>query len=190
MATPTLGFGSTTPELISFFAGGEFVDEPQEGGGIFAAGAADTPNIFFFGDTNDVSVGGDEVDIHQGGGGEDNLNGAGGSDFIFGGTGDDIVRGGTGDDVVVGGVGADLAIGGAGADVFEFFAFQFEADQAFDVIQDFEAGLDSIVVVGSTDTTFDPVSGIVSVDGADVISLTAGLDDLEVVTRENSTVIA
>ncbi|MGD1873014.1 MAG: calcium-binding protein [Mastigocoleus sp.] len=184
----TLQPGSTVPLFISDFEGAMFFDTPQAGGGIFAVGQEDQTNILIFDDTNDVAVGGNEVDIIMAGAGDDNIMGAAGTDFMFGGLGDDIVRGGLGDDVIVGNQGSDLLISGGGSDVYEFFADQFEAGD-FDIILDFEVGKDSIVVVGSTDTIYDPATGSLSVDGSVVGILTAGLD-IDTVARGNSSVIS
>lgn len=185
---PTLQPGSTVPLFISDFEGAMFFDSPQEGGGIFAVGKADQTNILIFGDTNDVAAGGNQTDIIMGGAGDDNIMGAGSTDFMFGGLGDDIVRGGTGDDVIVGNQGSDLLISGEGSDVFEFFADQFLSGD-FDIILDFEEGKDSIVVVGSTDVTYDAFTGLLSVDGSEVATVATGLN-VDTVVRGNSTVIA
>ncbi len=186
--TATLSSGSTVPLFITDFEGAEFFDTPQEGGGLYAARQEDTTNILIFEDTNDVATGGDEVDVLSAGGGDDNIQGAEGDDFVFGGLGDDIARGGKGDDVIVGGEGSDVLISGEGSDIYEFFADQFvEGD--LDTILDFEAGSDAIVVVGSTDASYEASSGLLSVDGLEVAVLEAGLD-LTVLTRENSTVIS
>ncbi|WP_010470107.1 calcium-binding protein [Acaryochloris sp. CCMEE 5410] len=185
---PSLAPGSTDPLFISNFEGAQFFDAPQEGGGVFAVGQEDTTNIFVFEDSNDVAAGGDEVDIFMANGGDDNIMGAEGTDFMFGGTGDDIVRGGAGDDVVVGNEGSDVLIGGTGADIFEFFADQFGVGD-LDVVLDFEAGSDALVIVGSTDASYDNVTGFVSVDGTEVATLDAGLG-LDVLVRGNSAVIS
>ena len=186
--TSTLEAGSTVPLFISDFEGAMFFDEPQEGGGIFAVGKEDQTNILIFGDTNDVAAGGDEVDVIMAGGGNDNIMGAEGTDFMFGGFGDDIVRGGLGDDVVVGNQGSDLLISGGGSDVFEFFADQFEEGD-FDIILDFEAGLDSVVIVGSTDVAYDAATGLLSVDSSVVGRMSAGLD-VDINSAESTTVIS
>ena len=183
-----LNSGSTVPLFISDFEGAEFFDTPQEGGGLYAAGQEDTTNILLFPDTNDVAVGGDEVDIISGGAGVDNIMGAEGTDFMFGGMGDDIVRGGEGDDVVVGNEGSDILISGEGSDIYEFFADQFvEGD--VDIILDFEIERDALVVIGSTNVDYNAQTGLVSVDGAEVASIEAGLD-LDVLTRADSSVIS
>ncbi|MEM8807747.1 MAG: calcium-binding protein [Cyanobacteria bacterium P01_G01_bin.38] len=190
LPTESLLPGSTAPLFASFFEGADFFSSPEAGGGLYAAGVEDTTNILIFGDAaggNDVAVGGDEVDIIMANAGDDNIMGAEGTDFLFGGLGDDIVRGGAGDDVVVGNEGSDVFIGGEGSDVYEFFADQFlEGDK--DIILDFEEGRDALVIVGSTDVGYDPLSGLLSVDGAEVASLATGLD-LDVLTRTDSSVL-
>ncbi|MEO1392179.1 MAG: calcium-binding protein [Cyanobacteria bacterium J06634_5] len=190
-ATTALADGSTPPLFSSFFAGASFFENPQPGGGIFVAGQEDATNLILFEDgtgSNDVAVGGNEVDIIMGEDGSDNIMGAAGTDFMFGGTDDDIVRGGAGDDVIVGNEGSDVLIGGSGSDIFEFFSEQFVAGE-LDVILDFELGQDSIVVVGSTDTNYDPLSGLLAVDGTDVAVLEAGLE-LTTTLRTGSSVLA
>lgn len=187
-ALPSLAPGSTVPLFISNFEGAQFFDAPQDGGGVFAVGQEDTTNIFVFGDSNDVAAGGDEVDIFMANGGDDNIMGAEGTDFLFGGIGDDIVRGGEGDDVVVGNEGSDVLIGGTGADIFEFFADQFGIGD-LDVVLDFESGSDALVIVGSTDASYDSATGFVAVDGTEVATLDAGLN-LDVLVRGNSAVIS
>lgn len=182
--------GSTAPLFASFFEGAEFFDTPQEAGGIYALGKEDQTNIILFGEAgggNDVYAGGDEVDVVMGASGGDNIIGAEGTDFLFGGMGDDIVRGGAGDDVVVGNEGSDLAISGEGADVYEFFADQFVEGER-DILLDFEDGMDSVVIVGSTDVSYDQSSGLISVDGSDFI-LANGAPDLSVITRADSSVL-
>ena len=180
--------GSTTPLFSSFFEGAQFFDSPEAGGGTFAAGIEDTTNFLLFGETNDVAVGGNEVDIIMGGAGGDNIMGAEGTDFMFGGLDDDIVRGGEGDDVIVGNEGSDVLIGGSGSDIYEFFADQFVAGD-LDVVLDFELGQDSVVVVGSTDVSYDALSGLLAVDGTEVAALASGLD-LTLNMRAGSAVLA
>jgi len=72
--------------------------------------------------------------------------------------------------------------------VFEFFANQFVSGD-FDILLDFEQGKDSIVIVGSTDVSYDAFTGLLSVDGSEVASVATGLD-VDTVVRGNSTVIA
>ncbi len=172
---------------MKYVRGAEFFDTPQPGGGLFAVGEEDTTNIFFFEDTNDFAIGGNEVDIIMSMGGDDNVSGTGGADFLFGGLGNDLVRGGTGDDLVVGSEGADLLVGGDGSDIFEFFANQFTPGE-LDIILDFEPEADALVIVGSTDISYDPISGLLSVDGREVVSLAADLD-LDIVSGEISSAV-
>ncbi|NEO99188.1 MAG: calcium-binding protein [Symploca sp. SIO2E9] len=185
-----LSEGSTTPAFITDFEGARFIDEPLEGGGTFAVGQEEDINIIIFpetGEINDVFAGGNDTDVIQALNGDDNIQGGLGTDFVFGGEGDDIVRGGEGDDVVVGNEGSDILISGSGSDIYEFFANQFvEGD--VDLILDFEVGLDAIVVVGSTDVSYDATSGFLSVDGLDV-AIVNGSPDLSVLDRSNSAVV-
>ena len=175
---------STVPQFITGFNETEFV--AVETGTSILVVAEDT-NIIGLPDTSDVATGGNGTDIVQGNGGDDNLQGGAGNDFVFGNDGDDIVRGDEGDDVIVGGRGSDLAISGPGSDVFEFFASQVVEGEV-DIIRDFEVGFDSIVVVGSTNVSYDDQFGELYVDGIKTASLEAGLD-VDVLTRTNSTVI-
>ena len=134
-----------------------------------------------------MATGGQGVDIIQAGDGDDNIQGGAGADFVFGGFNDDIVRGDEGDDVLVGQQGSDIAIGGAGSDIFEFFADQFSVGEV-DTILDFDVDRDAIVIVGSTDVSYDSVTGLVSVDGNELIEVAPNLE-AEVVTRANSSYI-
>ena len=180
-----LGSGSTVPQFITGFDETEFIDNPQEGDSLFVI--AEDTNLLILPDTGDVATGGDGTDVLQGNGGDDNIQGAAGNDFVFGNDGDDIVRGDEGDDVVVGGRGSDIAIGGSGSDVFEFFADQIVEGEV-DIIRDFELGSDSIVVVGSTNVSYEEQSGLLFVDGIKTATLEAGLD-VDVLTRTNSSVV-
>ncbi|WP_137702178.1 calcium-binding protein [Marimonas lutisalis] len=80
-------------------------------------------------------------DTINGGDGNDRLRGDGGNDVITGGAGKDRVLGKAGDDTLDGGEGRDIYNGGLGADVLVF-----SADASFDVIKDFEDGIDLIDV--------------------------------------------
>ena len=71
--------------------------------------------------------------------GGQSFTGTAGRDQIIGGAGADAIRGGAGDDILVDGAGADTLYGGAGVDVFVL-----RADDATDVIADFEAGIDRL----------------------------------------------
>jgi uncharacterized protein YkwD len=81
---------------------------------------------------NDELYGGNGNDLIYGNGGQDLLVGAAGNDQLFGGTGDDRLDGGTGDDILNGGSGSD--------------EFVFGTNGGFDVINDFDASLDKLVL--------------------------------------------
>ncbi|MFC0132783.1 hypothetical protein CR105_13200 [Massilia eurypsychrophila] len=124
-------------------------------------------DYFMFGFAgNDVITAGAGADVLSGGEGADVLNGGAGYDMLYGGTGADVLNGGTGDDVLEGGAGADVLDGGDGTDVFVFSAVaQVASDSSAaepDVLHNFDAAKDSVVVNLSAVHTFDA-----SVKGAD-----------------------
>lgn len=98
---------------------------------------------------NDVLLGGDGVDTLNGGKGGDRLDGGNdgdlllggfGADRLIGGTGRDTLRGGEGNDTLQGGAEVDVLSGGGGADGFVL------RERGRDVVQDFDLGVDVIVV--------------------------------------------
>lgn len=128
----------------------------------------------FDGEGNDLDnelTGNSGTNTLRGGAGDDKLDGQGGSDSLLGEDGDDVLlgdsgndnlNGGAGDDRLIGGSGNDVLVGGEGAD-----EFVFEADTPFtttttlgqDVIGDFAAGFDTIVLDKDTFTAIDSRSG-------------------------------
>ncbi|MFU8778312.1 MAG: nidogen-like domain-containing protein [Roseovarius sp.] len=99
-------------------------------------------------DTIDAGAGDDRV---GGGEGDDSIFGGAGNDFLAGGGRNDTIDGGTGNDTINGGTGSDVMTGGAGADVFVFNSFK---TGDFDVITDFEDGIDRFLI-----RRFDPDTG-------------------------------
>ncbi len=87
----------------------------------------------------DALEGGEGDDTLAGGAGEDTADGGAGADLLAGGSGDDALAGGAGNDTLVGGRGDDTLTGGEGADVF-----RLRPNEGFDVIADFENGIDAI----------------------------------------------
>lgn len=84
----------------------------------------------------------------------------GGDDILKGGSGDDEMYGGGGDDILKGGRGDDINSGGAGAD-----CFIFGKCDGTDTIIDFEIGIDTIALYGSSrwyshgeDTSFEDLA--------------------------------
>ncbi len=89
---------------------------------------------------NDFVRGGAGNDLIEGGRGADTLFGDLGRDTLLGGAQGDYLDGGYGDDVLNGGSGSDTLIGGFGADRF----VQGNFDRGFDLILDFEVGVDTL----------------------------------------------
>jgi Ca2+-binding RTX toxin-like protein len=112
-------------------------------------------------DGRDTLDGGDGRDLLIGGDGGGSLQGDAGNDTLYGGAGNDTLRGGNGTDILIGGGGADH--------------FQLEMNQGWDIIQDFQIGLDKIQLAGLTfgDITITQGSGEASAD-AWVTSTTSG----------------
>ncbi|MEH2920299.1 serralysin family metalloprotease [Samsonia erythrinae] len=75
----------------------------------------------------------------------ENAIGGSGNDVIVGNDVDNILQGGAGNDVIFGGSGADTLTGGAGKDIFVYaFASDSSATSGYDVITDFQRGIDKI----------------------------------------------
>ncbi|WP_287436183.1 M10 family metallopeptidase C-terminal domain-containing protein [Maritimibacter sp.] len=101
-------------------------------------------------------TGSDHADTLRGDSGANTLNGRGGADILFGFEGNDRLIGGDGDDtllngaegrdVLIGGGGRDFMIGGADADRFVFREGDTGTGAAADRIDDFEAGVDRIIL--------------------------------------------
>jgi Ca2+-binding RTX toxin-like protein len=80
----------------------------------------------------------------DGGAGNDTLEGKEGNDTLLGRDGNDILRGEAGNDILRGGAGIDTLTGGLGSDSFVFDTLL--ATAGIDVIQDFVAGEDALVL--------------------------------------------
>lgn len=122
-------------------------------------------------DGNDFILGGNNNDTIGGGDGDDSVLGGQGADLIFAYTGDDVVNAGKGNDIIRGGTGSDILFGGDGKDDFVFSLENF-ADGSMDTVADFDIDDDQIFMQGLTEQDsvgFNPKSGIVSVNGEDVI---------------------
>ncbi len=150
---------------------------------------------------SDVLEGGLGDDSIFGGGGRDTISGyAGddlilgerGNDFINGGSGDDVldggrrndrIIGGDGDDTLIGGAGTDILTGGGGADDFVFGGENLRFRQLrLDIIEDFDATEDQIVV---SEETFGDLSGETSFGVAD--SLDSAIFSNSTIIYEQST---
>ena len=111
------------------------------------------------------------------------IYGSADADVLIGSNGNDMILASDGADTVLGGLGADNIYGGAGGDIFVYSATAQSTTAAYDVIQDFQSGVDRIdlrlvatsVVLsefgGATFIYFDPDSngafrGLVVVAGS------------------------
>lgn len=90
------------------------------------------------------------------------IDGNSGYNYLMGMAGNDTINGGGGDDAISGGAGQDVLYGGDGADVFIFDVTASVAN--FDIIMDFDAGKDKIMLSSAVFTKLD-AGDLVSVDG-------------------------
>ena len=118
VAPPKDAYGTAITEYMTLFSG---YDTP------FAADHSRGETI----------AGGPTDDILRGFGGKDRLSGEGG---------DDRLKGGPGADFIDGGEGGDWLSGGRGSDVFRFASLPDSGEH--DLIRDFRAGRDTIVLDG------------------------------------------
>lgn len=119
---------------------------------ITGGAAGDTLNASGMDGTETVSIDGAAGDdTINGGAGADTLNGGTGADDLLGNGGADSIVGGTGADDITGGTGADTLTGGADADNFIFTngADSGTTVATIDVITDFNANADKIVISGT-----------------------------------------
>jgi Ca2+-binding RTX toxin-like protein len=78
---------------------------------------------------------------------KDTITGNSANNRLEGRAGNDVLSGGGGADTIVGGTGSDDMTGGTGADVFDFNAFDemsLASGSTFDIIRDFQSGVDRI----------------------------------------------
>ncbi|EAW37752.1 calcium-binding protein [Lyngbya sp. PCC 8106] len=100
-----------------------------------------------------------EINLLYGGQGDDNLTAGAGNDSIWGDQGNDNLQAGAGVDVLTGGSGFDVLIGGdlgippeggapsfPGDDTPDEFVLEVQSDISFDLISDFEDGIDKFML--------------------------------------------
>jgi phospholipase/lecithinase/hemolysin len=138
-----------------------------DGGKDILIGGGDRDYLWGNGD-DDYLLGGDGDDKLWGDGGNDTLHGGGGNDFISSGAGDDLLNGGEGNDTLIGDGGADR--------------FELAVNNGTDTLQDFQAGIDLIILSGSL--TFDELSFF-----DNKISVTATAETLATLTGVDTTTL-
>ncbi|MEJ6484834.1 M10 family metallopeptidase C-terminal domain-containing protein [Nostoc punctiforme UO1] len=87
-------------------------------------------------------------DLLKGRRGDDILEGGQGNDRLYGDEGNDKLHGGLGNDLLIGGTGNDVLVGGDGNDKFVFERCDSLLKGEFDIIQDFQVGIDKILFDG------------------------------------------
>lgn len=127
---------------------------------------------------NDNLIGSDRADKIYGSLGKDRIQGKKGDDILEGGQGNDTLNGGQGDDQLYGSWDDDNLIGGRGNDVlvggddYDTFIFQKGDSLLFgeyDVIQDFEVGVDKIQFMG-----WSNIAKMVDTDDGTLLTLNPG----------------
>ncbi len=142
-------FGERGDDILS---GGNGDDSLWGGQGNDIAFGGDGNDRLWGESGDDILIGDNGDDLIYGGAGNDYLLGGAGRDFLWGDAGQDILNGGSGDDTIFGGAGNDLIVGGGGDDIIfggagnDQFRFANLLSQGIDRIQDFQSGIDKIVI--------------------------------------------
>ncbi|PLS22139.1 M10 family metallopeptidase C-terminal domain-containing protein [Neptunicoccus cionae] len=170
----TSGVTSDYQDLVDAFGFGAVVPLSSDSSDIIAAfedgikGAADTLIENAVGTAFDDDIFGNSADnMLKGKAGKDDIRGFGGDDYLKGNKGKDKLDGGKGDDMLDGGADKDKLEGGDGADTFVFDVFH--PDHARDVVQDYEDGVDKIMVLNDTMLTFADIE-VTQVGGKTILS--------------------
>ncbi|MEX5565352.1 Ig-like domain-containing protein, partial [Pseudophaeobacter sp. 1A16562] len=141
----------------------------------------DGADLMVFGNGTQVLLGLAGDDTISSGNAEDTLAGGGGNDILSGGNGDDLMFGDSGNDILTGGRGEDTLSGGSGAD-----QFVFGKSGGFDVVTDFELGVDQLVVeaslkadgFGDLKMSQQDDGVVINMGGAQVLLLNVTIEDL------------
>ncbi|MEM6308676.1 MAG: M10 family metallopeptidase C-terminal domain-containing protein [Pseudomonadota bacterium] len=104
------------------------------------------------GEGDDIVRGNRGGDVLYGETGSDSIYGGGNDDHLFGGADRDFLLGENGSDLLDGGLGNDNLTGGEGRDVFVF-----STGYGFDRVKDFEDGIDTLDVSGTSTASFSEV---------------------------------
>jgi Ca2+-binding RTX toxin-like protein len=151
--------------------------QSPDGQGLLIVGQFAVPNfIKIDGVGSDTIMSGSKGDIINAAGGDDMISSQTGNDIVDGGAGNDVIKAGGGGDIVIGGKGADLMTGGLGDDTFVID--DSDLDGSLDTITDFALGEDAIKFSGigsGAQIQYDAATGIISIDGQDVLKLDSGL---------------
>ncbi len=123
-----------------------------QGGFDYIYGYADN-DLLYGGDDTDVVYGGEGNDLLMGNTGTDWLYGENGNDSIFGEDDADLIFGGAGNDFIKAGTGNDWTWGGSEAD-----QFAFDDGWGVDIIYDFEDGIDSLDLSGTSASGFADIT--------------------------------
>ena len=158
-------FGGEGRDYLNGGAGADLLDGGEGRDLILGGAGADRISA---GEGNDRAFGGSGNDVIEGGNGRDHLSGGTGNDalnagegrdvlhggedndYLAGGAGRDFLFGGSGVDVLIGGTGNDRLYGGEGADTFKF-----TDGDGRDRVDDFDAAVDTIKLIGTGITDFD-----------------------------------
>ncbi len=101
--------------------------------------------------------------VLDGRGGNDIILAGSGNDTIYGGNGADYLLGDVGNDVIIGGEGSDVMSSGTGTDRFEFDIAALVPFQG-DMITDFKAGFDTVVMPVAVQAMVTFTAGLVAID--------------------------
>jgi Ca2+-binding RTX toxin-like protein len=144
----------------------------------------DITNVTGSAGANTITTG-TAADIILGGAAADTINSGDGNDNINGSAGNDVINAGAGNDIIIGGIGLNTLTGGAGIDTFVLTDHALAAGAAaglalaadFDVITDFEVGVDRLDVAAGAAAPFTPViaGAIVQTNLAAAVTRTDGV---------------
>ncbi len=139
--------GGNAVDLMFGGAGNDFFR--AEGGNDYIDGSTGDDYVDA-GAGNDIVIAGAGADRVLAGAGNDFVMGEAGNDLLSGMAGSDFMLGGDGRDTLDGGAGIDVLFGGADADVFLFTNL---ANAEFDLVRDFQDGIDRIQLNGLPEAT-------------------------------------
>jgi hypothetical protein len=158
--------GGNLVDILSSFAGNDTLE------------GLDGNDRLFGGAGNDRLIGGRGNDSLDADVGNDILEGGDGNDTLIARDGNDSLNGGGGDDRLIVAEGNNTLTGGSGRDIFQFNITEDDSETRINRITDFRPGEDRIIINGdreTAETSYDPETGIVSLDGRAIAQLNTGL---------------